>query len=1214
MDINNIQPDTGVEQFSALKTNIKTAGDTVSAIEGTRQRNEDAENATWGEKAVSFGYAFRQENGTSGMYDYLAHDTNIFGEKDPEFMKTWDLKSQNEFMSDASIPDKYHNRLSKAESNEHLASISEGVFLDMAMEEDMMKHLTATQQFAGNASGMMIDYDVFIPLAKAKKAESLMKAMMKPVTLQASYEVARNITDEHYTLSDAIIGVAGFSLISAGLGARQLKLLNEVNAKNTFLKIDPEQQYKWSVIGRKESGKMPTVSSTVDDIFKWSATDPRVSKMMKALDEPLLIEHKAKVGDGFEVTKKLEEPNSIVIEPVKPVDIVDGISKLNKNISISLSNMLEDAKQIIKDAEFDGSLASNRQYKEISTMIDIVRKESGDAGHTLDQILAYKMKPNKSGNTFQFVNSKGKPFGRKIPAVIALGLIGGTSAQASEGEGISSGMVGYTFLALVASMFIGHKALREYQREGSFYKMAHSGYRNAVGVQDGADILANNKAWGWMEKQSMIVRTQITETYAQFAKAGGQAKKMADEFLVNYADGRPKSAEIEKRRIGRIAEAEVARIEETAFKEWQQEIGSTSKPLINFLQTNRELGEFRNLVTNAIDGVGTGAVSPSVAKVAEEMKLQIKKIGEMAGEEGVLGYGKGGIKLTDDYIPRYHRTGHIRQLITGSNATENRKALQTAYAQMMEASISKSRAEKLRLFDEQTAVIEAGGMVEKKMKKPTFKNTPAEESMVKADALIKHSEGEHLGKRRMNDASLARLEKQMEEQGMELTDEMRALFDSNTDKTGRALWKIGMDYNSFKPFKAIIDGKEVEITLGHLIDRDAKSIISRYANEMGGQIALAKKGYKTVKRARDGANLISDLRLRSAMNKVVDSLAGEEMLVMGDTERKIFEAMTGVAFTAKLPLVTVSMLTELAKVVSYKNGLLYALNDIAQKMHLGKNPKSHLVTEIQKATGQGTASLRHEVNVRGIDDIGNTVEDMGSAFGEIGDAIKQGKEASSRLYGLLAFSDWLQNASSALNAQRLTDFVHGKGKISATRMKQYGITESNMDELRKHLTPDENGELLALNYDKWSKSAQEEFTNIMYRMNQNLSQETSLGGTGLYMHNSLWGKSMSYLLTFPAEAFSNHGLRDMATGDLEASKNFMAMFMGTYISLKVRYAVTNQEVSDEEVLYRAVTQMPIFGIVNVATGVTDPVVLDAINNMTSVAKLSNYEDLVVGDK
>jgi len=1209
MDLNDIKPNAGVEQFPALQTNVKTAGDTVSAIEATRQRNEDAENSTWGEKAVSFGYAFRQEHGTSGMYDYLAYEANLFGEKDPEFTKRWGIKEQNEYMSDASIPDKYHNRLSKAESHEHLANISEGVFLDMAMEEDMMKHLTATQQFVGNASGMMIDYDVFIPLAKAKKAESLAKAMMMPVTLQASYEVARNLTDENYTLSDAIIGVAGFSLISAGLGARQKKILDQANAKNSFLKIDPEQQYKWSRTKPTAKQDMPTVSSTVDSVFKWSAKNPKVQKMIDDTDEVFVV----KRDEPFEVTKRLEEEDSIIIKPVEEADLITGISHLNKNMSVTLTNMMDDLKQIIKDAEFDGTFASARQTQEIQAMIDVVRKESGDAGHTLDQILNYKIKPNKDGKTYQFVNSKGKGFGRKIPAVMALGLIGATSAQATEGEGISSGNIGYTLLALGASLFIGHKALTSYQRNGSVMKMVHSGYRNAVGVQDGADILQKNKAWGWMEKQSMIVRTQITETYAQFSKAGGQAKKMADEFLVNYADGRPKSAEIEKRRIGRIAEAEVARIEQTAFKEWQQEIGSTAKPLLNFVQTNTELGTFRALVTDAIDGVGTGAVSQSVAKVAEEMKLQIKKIGEMAGEEGVLGYGEKGIKLTDDYIPRYHRTGHIRQLLTGSNATENRKALQTAYAQMMEASINKSRAEKFRLFDEQIQVIKAGGTVEKKMKKPEFKGTSLEEAMAKADGLIKHSEGEHLGKRRMNDASLARLEQQMEEQGMELSDEMRKLFDSNEDKVGRALWKIGMDYNAFKPFKSIIDGKEVEITLGHIIDRDSKSIISRYANEMGGQIALAKKGYKSVKQARDATLKIDDLQLRSAMNKVVDSLAGEEMLVMGDTERKIFESMTGIAFTAKLPLVTVSMITELAKVVSYKNGLLYALNDIAKKMHIGKNPKGHLVTEIQKATGQGTASLRHEVNVRGIDDIGNTVEDMGSAFGEMGDVIKQGKEASSRLYGLLAFSDWLQNASSAVNAQRLSDFVHGKGKISRTRMKQYGITPDNMKELKKHLTPDENGELLALNYDKWSKSAQEEFTNIMYRMNQNLSQETSLGGTGLYMHNSLWGKSLSYLLTFPAEAFSNHGIRDMVTGDFEAGKNFMAMFIGTYISLKVRYAVTGQEVSDEEVLYRAVTQMPMFGMLNVATGVTDPVVLDALNNMTSVAKMSNYEDLVIGE-
>ena len=55
------------------------------------------------------------------------------------------------------------------------------------------------------------------------------------------------------------------------------------------------------------------------------------------------------------------------------------------------------------------------------------------------------------------------------------------------------------------------------------------------------------------------------------------------------------------------------------------------------------------------------------------------------------------------------------------------------------------------------------------------------------------------------------------------------------------------------------------------------------------------------------------------------------------------------------------------------------------------------------------------------------------------------------------------------------------------------------------------------------------------------------------------------------------------------------------------------EVSDEEVAYRAMIGMPIFGAVGTATGITDPVVLSFFNNMSEMVKLSNYEDVVVGD-
>jgi len=255
--------------------------------------------------------------------------------------------------------------------------------------------------------------------------------------------------------------------------------------------------------------------------------------------------------------------------------------------------------------------------------------------------------------------------------------------------------------------------------------------------------------------------------------------------------------------------------------------------------------------------------------------------------------------------------------------------------------------------------------------------------------------------------------------------------------------------------------------------------------------------------------------------------------------------------------------------------------------------------------------LRHEVNVKGIDEMSNQAENVGSAFGETVDAIRQVKETTSRMYGLLQFSDFLQKTAMVANAQRVSDIIENMkaGKalgISEQRMKQFGITPERLENVGKYLKS-ENGEVMRLDFDKWDKTAQNDFNNMMFRMGQNVTQETTLGGTGMYMHNSSIGKAMGYLLTFPAEAFSNHGIRDLTTGDAEAAKNMFAMFIGGYISLKVRYAVEQKDVSDEEVMFRAVTGMPIFGAVSTVTGLTDPVVLSVMKNMTDIMKISNYE-------
>ena len=497
-----------------------------------------------------------------------------------------------------------------------------------------------------------------------------------------------------------------------------------------------------------------------------------------------------------------------------------------------------------------------------------------------------------------------------------------------------------------------------------------------------------------------------------------------------------------------------------------------------------------------------------------------------------------------------------------------------------------------------------------------------EASQTNATSIMKAAEGESVGKRgRVNDNSMARLEAQMEADGITVTPEMRKALEMEADKTSNAMYKVQLDYTAFKPFKAMIDGKEIEITLSHLIDRDSHSIMSRYANEQGGNIALGKSGYRTVNAARLEASKIDDLELREDMNMVIDSIAGEDMVGMTNRQKQRYEVMTGIAFIAKLPLVTVSMLTEYAKILTTKSGFHSMMNQISEGIFKTYPKQSMFMDELVNASGQGTASLRHEVNLKGLGDVSNIQEASESAFtgtaGMISDTVRQGKEAASRYYGLLKFSDFLQKHALATNSQVLSEMIHKGRKMSPKRMQQYGITEDILKDFQSSglLKAGDDGWVSKLDYDKFTPVQKDEWNNIMFRMNQNLTQETTLGGTALYMHNDYMFKSLSYLLTFPAEAFANHGIRDATTMDGEAFRSMFAMYLGGYLSMKLRYAVEGKDVSDEEVAYRSLIGMPIFGAIGTATGITDPVVLSFFNNMAELVKLSNYEDVVVsGDE
>jgi len=1225
--IEDLQAQEDLSRESIISPDMAGASNYYSFV-ANREREKSAADAEWYQNLAAHGMSFRALNGAANIWDWVEFDgynalRNVWDE-DKAFKDNWSLDAQMRYLDTNNLAMKYLPRVAKANSQEGLALITKGIHQDDAIDDYINKNITGGWQASAAIAGAIFDLDIAIPFSKVRKAKSVLENIRTPLAAQAAWEATHSMMNDDYTASDAVLGFAGMSLFVAGMTKYQLNKMNKITAgySNTFPDVPyssrigaetPTAAQRLEIEELKFINNPSEAGAHVEDFlqtYKWSAVDAKASK---AADDIEL---------GATRTAEEIEEGVVYKDPTDTgtfnTQLGDLIKKASSSDIKSIDNMIEEVTNILENVKLGhGVEGATDIEKEVNGLLRLIRKESKETAFQLEDIVEVKMTKQPDG-TYRLKTKNGKTFGKPVAAAVVVGL-GATGAQAGDSE-VTASTIGSGIMMLAIGLG-GTMAIRAWMKNGgSMSKVVGRVKANIDASMRSVDVATKNKIVGNVQQSSAVLRTRLTETYQRFADAGGVAVDMADKLLVNFANGLVHSAEITKRRFARIAEANVAKVEQDEFKKWLEAQGMGYHPVVNFVENNKQLHRFREEITDAIDG-GTGAttVSPHAQNVAKTFREEMKKLYDELVAADVKGYREivledgtkiPAIKFTEDYIPRYWQTADMRAMISsGGSTNKNRIAIHKAIAEMRYSALQKSFPEKLQKWIDD-------GKKGKEPKPPIMKDAESD-----ANSILKAVEGEMVGARgRVNDLSVARIEKQMELEGIEMSDAVRRQLEIEADKTFRAMHRMDLDYTAFKPFKILEEGREVEVPLSRLMDRDSHSIMSRYANEQGGNIALGKAGYPTVQAARTNAGKITDLELREDMNLVIDSLAGEDLVGMTTRQRQMYEVMTGVAFIGKLPLVTVSMLTEYAKILTTKSGFHSLMNQIVEGA-LGKYPKhSMLMDELSMATGQGTASLRHEVNPKGLDDISNIADNQASAFtgtiGRVSDVVRQGKEGASRFYGLLRFSDFLQRHALVTNTQVLSEMIYKGRKMSPTRMQQYGITPEILEDFKKSglLGADEaSGYVNKLEWDKFTPKQRDEFVNITFRMGQNLTQETTLGGTALYMHNDYMFKSLSYLLTFPAEAFANHGLRDITTMDNEAFRSMFSMYMGGYMSLKIRYALENKEVTDEEVAYRALVGMPLFGAIGTATGISDPVVLAFFQNMAELVKLSNYEDVVVGD-
>ena len=1260
--------DNTLSAFPSVEPTTQGA-DVVNQYQAGLKRDTAAEESSIAEAATSIGSSMAEMNGVMNIFDFAVGDLHsnlpdILIADDPVFQSNWKQSDIHQYMNDNQIPESYYPRLSEVKNFQGLDIVTRGINRDIDRQETASKYIGQYTQVAAGFAGGIVDADALFPFGKINKMKGVLTNLAKPLTYQAAWEIIRMQTDEDYTETDAVISFAMIGGLSGYMTNRQVKQNNKIIQQYTNTTLDASD----SVTKGASFNPNQIIDDAMDE-FVFSPNNTRTfdeftfnPNNTKVIDELGFDPNDVRYRESFDPSPtKVDDLVRQMSDEAEALRIADGVADatpfslgdtklaqaIGKITAIGTDEALQmfnQAKEMIDELKFSSvNQLSSEVVEEMNMFIDIVRKSSGELGANLDRLLEIKIRKN-ADNTFQAVSPSGKPFGKKVPIAIGTIILGSSAANASDGSdvGLSDAMVALMFVAAFAVG--GSHALKAFKKSnGSLSKGLNKVIKQGY---DSINSVNNIKKSAMAIGESIRIknmRTRVTETFNRFSDAHTpkfdsngaivknymSVREMAERLLVNVMDGTVSSAEIVRRELAHTAEAAVARVENIEFEAWKLEKGIKNRPILDFVSNNKDLDAFRNEITDFIDGLNPNASAAS-QKVAQEFRSQMKILHDKAVEAGVGGFEN--IKYKDDYVPRYWKSSGIRSMLSADVGEEKviRKAITQQIENMIHSAAEKRHVIAIQKYademDEFKRAADDGIDAPKEPELPTREKSAAE-----AKKFVQRFADEQVGSgRRVNDASVARLEQQLEAEGIEITEDMQKIFGKTTDKSGRALYKTDMDYSAFKDFDIIIDGKTTTIKLGMLINRDSHSIMAQYANEMGGHISLAKAGgfledgsvrWSTFHKARVDANKITNLDIRDDMNIVLNSLAGEDLLNLTVREKQMYEIMSGLAFTIKLPMVTVAMLTEFVKVAGSKNGILVGLDRMSGAL-LGTHSKhSNIIRQLVNANGRGTASLRHEVNLKGLDDISNMSEE-GSAFsGKLGQAAnftRQMKEGASRSYGLLRFSDFLQQYAMGVNTQNLADIMNGKTKFfNAKRAKQYGVTPEMLDTWKKNIKFSKDGEVMDLQLDNpkvWNPKDRDAFLNTQFRMGQNLSQETTMGGTGLYMHNTMFGKSLSYLLTFPAEAFANHGLRDISTGDKEAFRSMFAMFIGGYMSVQVRSLANDGELIDPETAaYRAMTAMPIFGLTNTVTGVTDPVILSTLQSFTDLLKASKYEKDILSE-
>lgn len=383
-----------------------------------------------------------------------------------------------------------------------------------------------------------------------------------------------------------------------------------------------------------------------------------------------------------------------------------------------------------------------------------------------------------------------------------------------------------------------------------------------------------------------------------------------------------------------------------------------------------------------------------------------------------------------------------------------------------------------------------------------------------------------------------------------------------------------------------------DLSLIDLVDNDLNAIASKYARDVSGRAAMAKKGFTndTIWNNWKSAAMKDNARVAGLADGQDDNLS--EFL---DDIKSYFTAtpiagginknarrLQQFATISSLGMVGAAQLAELGTVVG-RLGLkaaakaMPAVDDIAT---LARTPKKAggVIDELRPLLGDFDYDhLLYRPDIV-IDDKISGAMDL-TTFGKVLDkGLGRGNVMLGYASGMNTVRHMEHRMAAKMMINKFADLARNPDRIqkSAARMEDIGMGPKQLQDaikqINKHAVFDGNGTLIKINLTQWPEETAEQFAIAINRHTAQVVQRQLAGETSNWMHKTV-GSLLTQFRHFPMVAFEKQLLRNLRFHDQATMSTILYGFAVSYGVQSIKAALSDREMEQEDLIKQTVNYM-----------------------------------------